>query len=355
MLFCFALIALTSLAQDNYPVGMIFSKYDNGVHYTIDRTVNTNRAGVTVDVDYYDGLTTGVIFIFHSKSGSFTSSVANDIYLSSDLLGEPREDIMYLWNDVVFLFADGTSMNVNCRLVAFGSNENGKIVPNPESIQIHGDNEYLLEKMRSASVSEIMYRGKKCKEKIGFANFNTADAMKAFDAKIKELATGHFMGSFKYKGKAYNGGFYVLGGNMIPHGKGQLSGEPESYAGDFKDGKKCGKGVLKCADGWEYRGDFENDVYEGAGELADDKGNTYKGQFHNGQCHGQGTATYPNGNKYTGSWENGKWNGPGKAEYYTGEKIDGTFVDGRPHGKCTLYYKDGHSEVHTLEHGRILN
>lgn len=355
LLFCFALIALTSLAQDNYPVGLITSEYDNIVTYTIDRTVNTNRAGVTVDVEYFDGFPTFVIFKFNSKSGSFTSSVANDIYLSSDLFGEPREDIMYHWNDVVFLFTDGTSMNVDCRLVAFGNNENGKIVPDPETIQIHVVNENLLEKMRSASVSEILYRGKKCKEKIGFANFNTADAMKAFDAKIKELATGHSTGSFKYEGKTYNGGYYVLGGNAIPHGWGMHYNESERYAGEFKDGKKCGKGVLKYANGWKYSGDFENDDCEGVGELVHDKGDTYKGQFHNGQCHGQGTATYSNGNKYTGSWENGTWNGPGKAEYYTGEKVEGTFVDGKPHGKCTLYYKDGHSEVHTLDHGRILD
>lgn len=352
LLFCSALIALTSLAQDNYPVGLIFSEYNEGVHYTIDRTVNTNRAGVTVNVDYTDF---ELDFIFHSKSGSFTSSVAKNIYLSLDLAGVQRSTCAFMRDEVVFMFTDGTSMNVNCRLIAYGDELNGNIVPMPDTVEIHIDNKHLLEKMRSASVSEILYRGKKCKEKIGFANFNTSDAMKAFDAKIKELANDNFSGSFTYENKTYNGAYCIRGMFRVPHGWGMHYNESESYAGEFKDGRKCGKGVLKYADGWIYRGDFENDVYEGVGELANDNGNTYKGQFHNGQCHGQGTATYSNGNKYTGSWENGKWNGSGKAEYYTGEKIEGTFVDGIPHGKCTLYYKDGHSEVHTLDHGRILD
>lgn len=353
LLFCFALIALTSLAQDNYPVGLITSEYDNIVIYTIDRTVNTNRAGVTVDVEY--DVDFELDFKFYSKSGSFTSSVAKDIYFSLDLDGVPRETYAFIRDEVVFMFTDGTSMNVDCRLLAFGSNENGKIVPEPETIQIHIDNKHLLEKMRTVSVGEIMYRGKKRTEKIGFTNFNTADAMRAFDAKIKELANDNFSGSFTYENKKYNGAYCIRGMVRVPHGWGMHYNESETYAGEFKDGKKCGKGVLKYANGWKYSGDFENDVCEGVGELVHDKGDTYKGQFHNGQCHGQGTATYSNGNKYTGSWENGTWNGPGKAEYYTGEKVEGTFVDGIPHGKCTLYYKDGHSEVHTLDHGRFLD
>ena len=46
---------------------------------------------------------------------------------------------------------------------------------------------------------------------------------------------------------------------MFSHENGQLSSNGNNYDGDWKDGKKHGRGVYRYANGNVYEGDWEDD------------------------------------------------------------------------------------------------
>jgi len=58
-------------------------------------------------------------------------------------------------------------------------------------------------------------------------------------------------------------------------------------------------------------------------------GNGYDGEWKDGKRHGRGTHEYTNGNKYVGEWKDGKPNGQGTANYADGSRFIGEFEDGR--------------------------
>ena len=107
----------------------------------------------------------------------------------------------------------------------------------------------------------------------------------------------------KWSGRCHEGvatgrGVYsVSAGSEHPsyEGKGTLVGGKASgghwivewangnrYEGDFRDGKRHGRGTYTWADGARYEGDY-----------------------HNGKPHGQGTLTFATGNRYEGRWRKG--------------------------------------------------
>ena len=60
----------------------------------------------------------------------------------------------------------------------------------------------------------------------------------------------------------------------------------DTYAGEWKDGKKHGQGIYTWADGERYEGEFVDGIY-----------------------HGEGTFIYSSGRTVTGEWDSGKpWN-----------------------------------------------
>ena len=75
------------------------------------------------------------------------------------------------------------------------------------------------------------------------------------------------------------------------------------YVGEYKDGKKHGKGTYTLENGTKYMGEWKD-----------------------GKKHGQGTYTLPNGSKYVGEWrENKSWNG---TEYDKNGNIKRKYVNG---------------------------
>jgi hypothetical protein len=76
----------------------------------------------------------------------------------------------------------------------------------------------------------------------------------------------------------------------------------DKYAGDVKDGKPHGKGLMK---------------YFSSGVA------TYNGDFVDGNAHGQGTKVWTNGNKYEGQFVNGHAEGQGRYQ-----KLDGSYMSG---------------------------
>ena len=82
------------------------------------------------------------------------------------------------------------------------------------------------------------------------------------------------------------------------------------YTGDFLDGKKHGKGVLKTLSDRTYDGGWENDLPHGYGVNTFPNGKIYKGEYKKGRPFGDGQCTYSDGSTYTGKWVNGEFVNP---------------------------------------------
>jgi hypothetical protein len=55
-----------------------------------------------------------------------------------------------------------------------------------------------------------------------------------------------------------------------------------TYEGDYKNDKKCGKGVFKWASGNIYIGEYKDDEREGFGEMRWIDGSIYIGEWYRG-------------------------------------------------------------------------
>lgn len=131
-----------------------------------------------------------------------------------------------------------------------------------------------------------------------------------------------------------------------PHGKGymsyKLNGYIGEYEGEWRNGKRCGKGKYKqysmgggARHGYTYEGEWLDDKEHGQGKAIndDERGlhlstitTIYTGGFKEGKRHGHGKIEKDG---YDGNFAKGK-------EYFEGE-----FVDGKLSGPC----------VHTMVNG----
>ncbi|OHS96369.1 hypothetical protein TRFO_10047 [Tritrichomonas foetus] len=157
---------------------------------------------------------------------------------------------------------------------------------------------------------------------------------------------------FKYVGEWKNG---------KKHGKGRFFiGQNSYYEGEFKDGEINGVGDRYYPNGSHYHGDFvngefnghgiytdtaTNEVYtgeflnnrrHGEGELKMGDGTIYKGFFFNHKRHGDGEYTDPDGNNYKGEWNEGRIEGKGVMHYSNGDVYTGEFLNGKKNGKGTI-------------------
>ena len=124
------------------------------------------------------------------------------------------------------------------------------------------------------------------------------------------------------------------------------AGESLIWSGGCVDGKASGSGRLV------WRGSYGESVYEG--EYRDGKkngrgsqtwagGQIYEGEWRNGKRHGLGTMTWANGQRYEGEWRDHLPNGQGiciDAEVRDGDmayahRYEGSWRDGNRHGDGT--------------------
>lgn len=120
------------------------------------------------------------------------------------------------------------------------------------------------------------------------------------------------------------------------------NGLMEKYEGDWKDGKKCGRGTETWADGSVYEGTFESDQRHGRGVFrSGHKGEIYQGEWSYNHRHGLGIQTFSDGSKYRGEWWRGAIEGEGMFEFADGSMYEGKVKAGKKHGLGIQRWKSG--------------
>lgn len=100
----------------------------------------------------------------------------------------------------------------------------------------------------------------------------------------------------------------------LAEGQGEARGKAY-YKGEFKAGRKHGKGVKSWPSGDRYEGDFVDDRKEGKGAYtwgsrSPFPGERYSGEWLNDKRHGNGVYEWPGGDRYAGPWKNDGIAGP---------------------------------------------
>jgi hypothetical protein len=121
---------------------------------------------------------------------------------------------------------------------------------------------------------------------------------------------------------------------------------PENkYAGEWKNGLKCGLGTATYPDGSRYQGQFNDGVYHGQGSYIYPNGDVYSGEWVNGKKNGSGTYLFKSSDSYfKGKWKSGEIV-VGSWVHKDGTVWDGTFENGRPCGYGTFSFKNGNVQT----------
>ena len=130
--------------------------------------------------------------------------------------------------------------------------------------------------------------------------------------------------------------------NMIQEGQGiekwNYNTTSYVYKGAFRNGKKCGKGLLKnlTAD-TVYEGDFFDNMAHGKGVYTWPDGKRYEGDLRNDSLHGKGVFDWKDGRRYVGGYVNDKKEGWGEFVWPDGRRYVGNWKDGKQHGTGTFF------------------
>ena len=178
--------------------------------------------------------------------------------------------------------------------------------------------------------------------------------------------------------KFYENGDHYMGDMKfgLPDGNGTLNtimdGMGYTYVGQFKRGKKNGRGNISSKDnkynydgGWKddkkygigtlfdngdkYTGDFVDDKYNGNGTLCGKNGEIFECEFKDGKPEGLGRVTLVNGDVYIGNFENGKICEQVSIKYKNGESYDGYYKDNKKWGYGCFNFKNGDTYVGDFE------
>jgi hypothetical protein len=149
-------------------------------------------------------------------------------------------------------------------------------------------------------------------------------------------------------GVAYDVGSWRLGDDGRIHRRGRVKfSNGDVYEGEWVDGTRHGKGTLRFANGSSYLGDFAHNAFHGFGLLTIKRtqhaltkkwipGERYDGEFRHGKKHGRGTAKTAAGDTFDGEFEHGYYHGRGVCAYANGDVYDGQWARGKWHGHGEL-------------------
>lgn len=151
-------------------------------------------------------------------------------------------------------------------------------------------------------------------------------------------------------GSTYVG--HVAGG--LRHGVGTFvaAGGSPRYEGEWKAGRRHGKGRLEYTGGDVYEGEWADDVRHGHGMLTHASGNTYVGAWAGDAKNGQGTFRWSDRREqYVGEWKDGRAHGQGEHSwlrpqldanpFQLRERYVGEWRHGQRHGHGTFYLASG--------------
>ena len=117
------------------------------------------------------------------------------------------------------------------------------------------------------------------------------------------------------------------------HDKGTYTNAFVVYEGEFRNGKKHGRGVFRSVTGARYEGEHANGQKHGHGNLFVKNGGVYRGEFRDGLPHGRCSYTWPNGmGSFTGC------NDQGRPTTGVLEEPDGREYDVTYSSECGLFW-----------------
>lgn len=115
----------------------------------------------------------------------------------------------------------------------------------------------------------------------------------------------------------------------------------EVYQGQWKDGKRHGRGDQCWADGSVYQGNWVDDMRCGKGRYIASDGSMYEGEWRENMFHGHGKCVYANGKKYDGRWYENMKHGIGSEWFLDGSKYVGKYKKDVRTGKGKQTWPDG--------------
>lgn len=168
-------------------------------------------------------------------------------------------------------------------------------------------------------------------EKDGIAQYNYPNTLFTY---IGEWKNGRKMGKGKFfigKNSYYEGDF--LDGEITGNGI-RIFSNGSKYEGQFLNGEFNGRGIyINNTNGEVYEGEWKDNRRCGEGKLTYSDGTVYVGSFLNHKRHGFGRYTDSQNNKYEGEWFENSITGRGTMEYGNGDWYSGEFLNGKKHGR----------------------
>ena len=111
-----------------------------------------------------------------------------------------------------------------------------------------------------------------------------------------------------------------------------------TYEGDWKRGKKHGKGTYFFPNGDRFEGDWKRGKMHGQGTYLFSGGDKYVGEWKDGRKDGKGIYFFSEGDRFEGNWKYDEVHGKGTYVYPSGERFSGEWKDGNKykHGRLIL-------------------
>lgn len=129
--------------------------------------------------------------------------------------------------------------------------------------------------------------------------------------------------------------------NGQPHGKGKLHAKHSKYVGEWANSLKHGQATEEWDDTSAYTGSYTHGKKHGRGHYIWPDDSNYDGEFQNNMIAGDGTFTCKDHRSYTGQWLRNKPHGDGRFDWPDGCMYQGQYVDSLPEGEGTLSLANG--------------
>ncbi|XP_070241176.1 MORN repeat-containing protein 1 isoform X1 [Bos mutus] len=150
----------------------------------------------------------------------------------------------------------------------------------------------------------------------------------------------HGRGKLLFKDGSYYEGDFV-DGEITGEGCRHWALTGNTYTGQFVLGEPQGHGIMKYQAGGHYEGELFRGLREGHGCLVDADGQVYWGSFHDNKRHGQGQMVFRNGDKYEGNWVRDQRQGHGMLRLADGSTYEGQWHSGVFSGQGSMAHCSG--------------